>query len=298
MNLGKARALIRLCVLFGTRAEGVGLDDIVAEFAVSRRTAARMRDAAREILDGLDLRVDLDGRRRWVAPSAQVGRSGPKPVSSAVPAALPGSIAALPLGATDFSALQAGATLLDQVGRSHAARRVENLTETLLAGLGRRRRMMLEPDIELLIEAEAVAPVTGWKRVSNPDLLARLQEAILASESVVIVAGASDAVPLHVEPHGILFGPVPWLVARPAGGEVLWHLRIDALREVRPGGRSFVRARDFDVESHARALYGAPCATHAAEGNAAASGLALQAALRRHRLALIGIGSGGDHSRE
>lgn len=65
-----------------------------------------------------------------------------------------------------------------------------------------------------------------------------------------------------VEPHGLLLGTRPYLVARPHVGDgVMRHYRLDRIAEARLEASSFARDPAFDLEAHAARAFGSYHAT-------------------------------------
>ena len=67
-----ATRLLQLARLFAAEPAGIGLDEIAAKFAVSRRTAERMRDAVAEVFPQLE-EVDGERTKRWRLPNGLSG---------------------------------------------------------------------------------------------------------------------------------------------------------------------------------------------------------------------------------
>src|SRR5437763_7459186 len=72
MRKEPATRLLHLARLFAAEAAGIGLDDIAAEFGVSRRTAERMRDAVAEVFPQLE-EIEDERPKRWRLPNGLSG---------------------------------------------------------------------------------------------------------------------------------------------------------------------------------------------------------------------------------
>jgi predicted DNA-binding transcriptional regulator YafY len=72
MRKEPAKRLLHLARLFTAEPGGIGLDEIAAKFAVSRRTAERMRDAVAEAFPQLE-EVAGERPKRWRVPNRLSG---------------------------------------------------------------------------------------------------------------------------------------------------------------------------------------------------------------------------------
>lgn len=239
MRHEKAEQLVRLCLMMAGRSEGVTLDQIGEAFEVSRRTAERMRDAAIRLLPEVEERTGADGRKRWRATR------------------LPNALTAVT--ATDLAELVASADLLRAQGRDGSAETIEALAAKLRATRGRLAQIRLEADLELLMESEGLACRPGPRVTVGTERLEVVRTAILGAQRLAgryrsRIQGSERAVVL--EPHGLLYGTRPFLVARETGHADLRHYRLQAFVELSPNGEFFERIEGFDIASYSRDLFG------------------------------------------
>ena len=242
MAFDKAKAIIDLALRMQGTAEGVSLEEIRAEFGVSRRTAERMRDAVDEIFGGLDPVDTGEQTKRWRLES-------PK-------------LAGLTfVDREELAAVEAARRLLDQAGRGDEARALAGLSRKLRATMPRKRLRRVDPDLELLTEAEGLAARPGPRPTTDPDLLADLRHAILAGRRIRIryrgqVSGEEAWHKLC--PYGLLYGVRPYLVAFSLNPQVFdYHLfRLSNILEVEMTEEPFERRPDFSLSDFAKRSFG------------------------------------------
>jgi predicted DNA-binding transcriptional regulator YafY len=69
VSFAKAEQLLQLATMVAARHAGITLDDVIARFTVSKRTAQRMLRALEDQFSETAIRIDNDGRRRWHLPA-------------------------------------------------------------------------------------------------------------------------------------------------------------------------------------------------------------------------------------
>lgn len=156
--------LLRLALLMQGSAEGVSLDDIRAEFGVSRRTAERMRDAILNVYPQLDWCEGDRGERRWRFPAGVLGRME-EPTLDELAAAH--RAAAIARREGDVATADTLALLLAKVQAMFR---------------GNRARMATDLEAQLLGDGVAFRP--GPRERIAPDILKALRDAILAGNMI------------------------------------------------------------------------------------------------------------------
>jgi predicted DNA-binding transcriptional regulator YafY len=215
MRLDKATALLHLARRLAGSAEGLGLEEIAAEFGVDRRTAERMRDAVKDLFPQME--EIREGRAKRFR---------------------------IPRGLDPFFETPSVEELADLALAAEAARRdglqgrADNLAR--LAGKVEARirpalRVRYAADVEALALSERIALRPGPRPDCDPEVLRQLRRALLAMRQVRFAyrtQGDQAAVIRTVDPCGLLFGSVYYLVARRTGAPepVLW--RLDRMGEV------------------------------------------------------------------
>ena len=239
MRYERLSDLFRLAVRL-QGAGGLTIDEIREEFAVSRRTAERMRRAVEHVFGPLESVDWDDGKRHWRLP----------------PNGLGGLIG---VSADELVELETAAAALRRSGRDEGAVLLRNLAAKLRALLRPAAQRRLEPDLEALMLAEGLAMRPGPRPRLEPGLLATLREAIkggrwIAFRYVSRMTGRRSR--QRVQPHGVLYGRRAYLVGRKgdAGGMRYWALA--NMRETVLADEWFTPDAGFDLKAFAEQSFG------------------------------------------
>ncbi|MCZ8186213.1 MAG: WYL domain-containing protein [Beijerinckiaceae bacterium] len=160
MRFARLAELVRLANQMQGRADGVSLDEIGETYHVSRRTAERMRDALIEVFPQIEEIVEPGGRKRWRMPPGTTGRMANPTIN-------------------DLAALNRAVELATSTGDDDTANHLRILSDRLRARLSPGDRRRLDPDIEVLLEADGVALRPGPREQIPPETLSDLRQAIL-----------------------------------------------------------------------------------------------------------------------
>ena len=240
MHYLKLETILRLALAFQGTREGLSLADIQRDFEVGRRTAERMRDAVARVFPQFE-RCDQGERvRRWRLPQGTLG----------------GLVA---LGAEELASVEAAAAEWRGRGLDERAASLDSAAAKLRAMTRPEHLRRVEPDLEVLMEAEGSALRPG-PRPSLPDgQLGQLRRAILACLPITMTyrsRNAAEAARVTVNPYGLLYGSRPLLVAAPEP----WHeprlYRLDRMSGVELGNIPFVRRRGFSLAEFAARAFG------------------------------------------
>ena len=138
---------------------GLTLDDIEAEFSISRRTAERRRDAVDAAFGPLEPVDRDDGKRHWRLRSDALRRL-------------------VSVSAEELAELGAAAAALDRAGLGERAAMLRDLAVKLQTTLRAESQARMESDLEMLVQAEGLAMRPGPRQRLDRGLLALLREAI------------------------------------------------------------------------------------------------------------------------
>ncbi len=237
----RAKDLLTLAIRMQGAATGVSLDDIQAEFKVERRTAERMRDAVDALFGGLELRPSEDQRRYWSLPACRV--------------------ALLNATADELAHLAGAAALLRDQNRADAAEALDRIGARLKAAIGPRGLARVEPDLELLLQAEGLAMRPGPRLKLDPAILSALRQAILGSRKLRIRyrTRAAGGISWHkICPYGFLYGTRPYLVAFSRNPRILDFrtYRLSNIIQIEETGEAFERDPAFSLDAYARRSFG------------------------------------------
>ena len=226
-----------------TRLQGAGgltLDDIGSEFAVSRKTAERMRDAVEHAFGPLEYETADDGRRHWKLRSNALRDL-------------------LQVSADELVELETAAAEVERAGLHERAALLRDLAGKLRALAGEADRRRIEPDLEALTMAEGLAMRPGPRPRIEPGLLLTLREAIKAGRTVSFrylsrMTGRRSR--QRVQPHGILYGSRAYLVGRTGWTEEMRYWVLANMSEAALTEESFAFDEDFDLEAFAARSFG------------------------------------------
>ena len=239
MRYERLADLFRLAVRL-QGAGGLTIDEMREEFAVSRRTAERMRRAVEHVFGPLESVDWNDGKRHWRLPPNGLGDL-------------------IDVGADELVELETTAAALRRSGRDEGAVLLRDLAAKLRALLRPAARRRVEPDLEALMLAEGLAMRPGPRPRLEPGLLATLRGAIkggrwLTFRYVSRMTGRRSR--QRVQPHGLLYGRRAYLVGRKgdAGGMRYWALA--NMCEVVFADEWFAPEAGFDLKAFAERSFG------------------------------------------
>lgn len=221
-------------------ASGLTLDDMKDEFDVSRRTAERMRDAVEQSFGPLEAVASLDRRKHW--------RLDSNPLRDL-----------LPVSADELVELQTAAAGLERTGFDERARLLRDLAAKLQALLGRSVRRRVEPDLDALMMAEGLATRPGPRPRLEPDLAAKLREAIKASRVIsfgYISRMTGRRSHQRVRPHGILYGSLAYLAGRSDWTQEMRYWVLANMSDVTVTGEAFEYDEEFSLREFASRSFG------------------------------------------
>ncbi|MFQ3623616.1 MAG: WYL domain-containing protein [Acetobacteraceae bacterium] len=240
MHYLKLETILRLALaLQGTR-EGLSLADIQREFGVARRTAERMRDAVARVFPQFERCDDGEKIRRWRLPAGTLG----------------GLVA---VSAEELVELDNAAADLARRGLRERADLLSSAAQKLRASARPEHLRRIEPDLELLTEAEGAALRPGPRPVLPPGLLTKLRRAVLGCLPITMSyrsRRSGEPYEVTVHPYGLLYGSRPLLVAAPEPWDEPKLYRLDRIGAVEVGNTAFVRRAGFSLEEFAARAFG------------------------------------------
>ena len=241
MRYERLKDIVDLAIRLQGARGGLTMDDIVAEFSVSRRTAERMRDAVEAAFGPLQPVETGDRRIHWRLESTT----------------LRGLVRITP---EELAELESAAGRLDQAGFTERAAILRELVAKLLALRRLWDAQTLGDELEALMQAEGSAMRPGPRSQIKQGLLSLFRDAIRANRKVEFcyVARASGRRSRQiVEPYGVLYGNRAYLVGRAdwARDQRLWSLA--NVSEAHVTNESFARDPEFDLQDFAERSFGA-----------------------------------------
>lgn len=238
MRHDKARALIDLGRLLAGSAEGLTLDEMAAAVGVDRRTAERMRDRLWDLFPQMEAVPDPPTKR------------------FRIPSGLDGFLQA---PTTDeLTALEGAAAELEASGSRLRGAALRSLEAKILSALRAPIRRRIAPDLEALVQAEAIAVQAGPRPFEDEQVLAVIREAVKGGLSVRFryAGGSSPGREREVTPYGLLLGRSNYLVAAEIGVEAPRNWRLDRIEAIVLGDRMASRPSDFSMQAYADQSFG------------------------------------------
>lgn len=245
MRYEKTETVLRIALDMQGSSQGVSLEDIRTRYSdepLSRRTAERLRDAVERVFPQVEQANPGETPKRWrIRPGALNGLVG--------------------LSADELAALGTAESLLKRENASAAADALGSLTTKIRAIIRPDVTRRVEPDVELLLEAEGLAMRPGPRPKVDPDIVATVRQAILASRKVrlhYVARGTGAQSRQLVCPYGFLYGNRPYLVAYSMNSAVRDY-RLFSLANISTVDLtefSFARREDFSLVEFARRSFG------------------------------------------
>ena len=237
MRHEKAANLLRLARALAGSAEGLTLDEMGEAVGSDRRTTERMRDALWELFPEMEAVPDPPTKR------------------FRIPAGLDGFLNAPT--ADELAALGAAASELEAAGAGVRSASLRTLEKKVLAALRAPARRRIAPDLEALLQAEAIAIQAGPRPSENEEVLGAVREAIKGGSALrfAYAGGRTPGQPREVTPYGLLFGRANYLVAAEGEGEPR-NWRLDRLRDVGVLPRPASRPEGFSLQAYADRSFG------------------------------------------
>ena len=237
MRHEKAANLLRLARALAGSAEGLTLDEMGGAVGADRRTTERMRDALWELFPEMEAIPDPPTKR------------------FRIPTGLDGFLNAPT--ADELAALGAAAAELEAQGASVRASGLRTLEKKVLAALRAPARRRIAPDLEALLQAEAIAVQAGPRPSEDDAVLGAVREAIKGGSALrfAYAGGRTPGQVREVTPYGLLFGRANYLVAVEGEGEPR-NWRLDRLSQVEVLDRPAARPEGFSLQAYADRSFG------------------------------------------
>ena len=219
MAYDRAMDIVRLAIRLQGTGNGLTLDDIQREFEISRRTAERLRNAVEELFGPLETVPTGEPERRCRLHAPILRRL-------------------ISLSAEELAELPAAATALDRADLEERALMLRRLDDKLRALLEAETLNGVEPDLQALIKAEALAMRHAGPRPRLEDgLIAVLRQAVKNGRIVAFDYASRSTgrrTRRRAEPHGLVYGNRAFLVGRAEheAGMRLWRLARMSAAEV------------------------------------------------------------------
>ena len=233
MRHDKAKMLLELARRCAASAEGLTLDEMARFIGADRRTAERMRDALYDLFPQMEVVSDHPFKR------------------FRIPAGLDGFMQAPT--ADELAALSGAAQAAP--GQAALLRSLEGKVQSAIKAPARRR---IAPDLEALLQAEAIAVNAGPRPFEDESVLGGVREALKAGVQIGFAyrGGSTPGRWRQVTPFGLLFGRSNYLVASEAAEGEPRNWRLDLIEGVEVLGKPGHRPEDFSLQAYADESFG------------------------------------------
>jgi predicted DNA-binding transcriptional regulator YafY len=235
MRHEKAASLLELARILAGSAEGLTLDEMAERIGANRRTVERMRNALNGLFP-LEV-IEEPPTRRFRIPAG---------LDSLFQTPTADELAALRRAAEGYA--PSGST----------AQALRTLEQKVLSALRAGARRRLAPDLEALVQAEAIAVHAGPRPFEDEEALSIIRQAIVGLQALAFryEGGSRRGEVREVTPYGLLFGRSNYLVAAEAGSEAPKTFRLDLLREPRVLDRPAAPPNGFSLQEFADRSFG------------------------------------------
>jgi len=234
--------LLELALQLQGSLSGCSIDDVVARFEVSRRTATRMLTAVRRALGEAHFEVgrDTHNHKTWRLT---------RPLVNGL----------FRLSAEDLAALDAAARLARREGERVLAREVDEVAAKLRSLSRPEWLLHVDPDVEALSEALGFAWRAGPRPRIDGEALEQLRHAVLARRRVRVLHRKQAGGPARwqrADPLGFLYGNRHYLVAWSERRRQAVLFRLSRIERVELLEEGFEVPPGFSLESYFRRSFG------------------------------------------
>jgi predicted DNA-binding transcriptional regulator YafY len=240
MRYSRAERLIQLALEMQAARGGLNISDIMERFAVSRRTAIRMRDAVIRAFPQADEVPSSDRTKRW-----RLSNGGAQALSG--------------ITADDLAALETAAQAFEKANLAGHSENLRSLSAKVRGILKDQEIRHIDPDLEALLEAEGLAHRPGPRPLIPMAVFEALREAIKSCRQVsFLYASRTGGTKKRrvVCPLGFLYGHRHYLVAQEHTGAGVRSFSLPSISSVRIELDSFQRPSDFDLKDFVGRCFG------------------------------------------
>ena len=160
--------------------------------------------------------------------------------------------------ADELAALASAASELAAAGAQVRAAQLRALEAKMLSALRAPARRRIAPDLEALLQAEAIAVQAGPRPYEDETVLGVIREALKASVALRFryAGGSSPGRAREVIPYGLLFARSNYLVAAEGTGAPPRNWRLDRIADIEALSRAAGRPEGFSLQAYADQSFG------------------------------------------
>lgn len=240
MRYVRAERLIHLALEMQAARGGLTIQDIMERWAVSRRTAIRMRDAVIRSFPQADEVPSEDRAKRWRLPS------GSARVMTGITA-------------DDLAALEVAVDAFDLLNLEVHSENLRLLSAKLRATLPDQDMHRIDPDLEALMEAEGFAHRPGPRPLVPQTTIEVLRKAIKSCKKVSFnyrpLNGRGES-RRAVCPIGLLYGHRHYLVTQVSANDRIKFFSLPSISDIVIIDESFERDPSFSLRGFVAQSFG------------------------------------------
>ncbi|GHF12557.1 WYL domain-containing protein [Kordiimonas sediminis] len=241
MRFEKLMQVLDLALEMQARHMGLSLNDIKDKLDVSHRTAQRIVRGLETVFPQLEQLEGEDREYRWRLPAGSLNGF-------------------LNIEAEEVAALEIAAVQLTTSGRQVEAEKLNSLEQKLRVALRSDVRRRIEPDLEVLMQAEGLIAIPGPKRAIPAQTVKTIRQAIMAGTRILIRyrKREGEEADYKLDPYGFLYGHRHYLIAfKPEGGEdYVRKFRLGDILSVTLLNEPFTRLNDFNLQEYSDQSFG------------------------------------------
>ncbi len=217
--------------------DGVSIQDIMDKYDVSKRTAIRMKDMIQARYPQIQKIAGPHNLKRWSLPKGS-------------------SSGYINFTLNEITALQNAIKLAHDRSPNDVGF-LETVLCKIKAAMSKDAVNRVEPDAEVLLEAEGYVFRPGPKIKINKDFVEKLRLAILACKRIRIKYKSSHEKGWReVEPYGFLYGNKHYLIAWYAKKEAMCHFNLNNITDIDVLDEYFERRSDFSLQDFSEQSFG------------------------------------------
>lgn len=234
MPYKKTEDLLDLAIWMQSSREGVSLTDIISRFKVSRRTAERMRDMIISRFIQAEEIEDENRQKRWRIPQGTLKDF-------------------IQFSADDLTCLDLAKKALGKSHIENKAIQLNEIIEKISASIKSNTLRKIEPDAEVLLEAQGFVKRVGPKIKIEQSFLDTIKKAILTCQKIKIVYKGKKQT---VNPYGFLYGNKHYLIAYSDKVKEYRYFALHKLTDVELTNTFFQKDNQFSLDAFTKDCFG------------------------------------------
>lgn len=233
----KTQKLLELALLMQNCDGGISIADIMQKFNVSKRTAIRMKDMIKEQFPQIKEINGAHNTKSWYLPQGSLGQY-------------------VGFSLAEITALQ-NAIKLMKTKMPEDVTAIETVMHKIKASMSSEALNRIEPDAEVLLEAEGYALRPGPKIKIDAKFMQKLRNAVIACKVIKIKYQSKTKNEWRtVYPYGFLYGNKHYLIAWHTKRKKMCNFDLNNIQDIQISDEYFVRDSSFSLEDFSKQSFG------------------------------------------